>query len=337
MRALEIHAVHDLRITDRAVPEPGPGEVRVRVEFGGVCGSDLAYWRSGVSGTAVMSAPFVLGHEVSGTISAVGADAAADLRVGQRVTVHPAATHGPLPERLVGRDNLHPDLTYLGSAARTPHTDGGFAEEIVVGASQIVPLPEGLPTRRAVLAEPLGVAMHAVRRAGDVRGKHILVSGCGPVGLLVILAAKDAGAARITAIDLAEPARERALAVGADAAVGSTEGIGDDVLVAFEASGAPASLTAILAAVARAATVVQVGNLPVAPVSVVLGPLVSKEIDYRGTYRFVSEIRDAVELLARTDTADAVISHVLPLAEAEAAFETAATDRSSSKVVLQIG
>src|SRR5699024_7048133 len=113
---------------------------------------------------------------------------------GQPVTVHPARTTGELPERLAGRDNLHPQLTYLGSAARVPHTDGGFAEVITVGAEQVVPLPEGLDTRRAVLAEPLGVAIHAVRRAGDIAGAHVLVAGCGPVGLLVIVAARAAGA-----------------------------------------------------------------------------------------------------------------------------------------------
>lgn len=343
MRALEIHAVHDLRIITRETPEPGPGEVRVHVEYGGICGSDLAYWRSGVSGTAVMTHPFVLGHEVSGTISALGEGAGAALRIGQAVAVHPASTLGPLPERLRGRDNLHPDLAYLGSAARTPHTDGGFAEEIVVSTAQTVPLPEGLGTRRAVLAEPLGVALHAVHRAGEVRGKHVLVSGCGPVGLLVILAAKEAGASRITAVDPAAAARERALAVGADAALGehadtgAGTGAGAGVTVAFEASGAPASLTAVLAAVGPASTVVQVGNLPIGPVPVALGPLVSKEIDYRGTYRFVSEIRDAVDLLSRAEAADAVISHVLPLADADSAFATAAEDRSSSKVVLKIG
>lgn len=336
MRSLEIHSVDDLRVIDRDPTAPGPGMVQIAVEWGGICGSDLAYWRSGVSGTAVMSHPFVLGHEISGRVSALG-DGVTGIEVGRPVTVHPASTTGPLPARLAGRDNLHPALTYLGSAASDPHTDGAFAELITVRAEQVVPLPEGLDTRRAVLAEPLGVAMHAVRRAGEVAGAHVLVSGCGPVGLLVILAAREAGAARISAIDLSETARERALAIGADEALGNTEELSDEVTIAFEASGAPASLDAILRTVARASVVVQVGNLPPTPVSVALGPIVSKEIDYRGTYRFVSEIEDAVALLARTENAEAVISHVFDLDDATEAFTTAATDRSSSKVVLRLG
>ena len=335
MRSLEIHGVDDLRIVERAQPEPGPGEVQIAVEWGGICGSDLAYWRHGVSGTATMRHPFVLGHEVSGRVSALG-PGVDGFAVGLPVTVHPARTSGPLPERLAGRDNLHPDLTYLGSAARDPHTDGGFAERITVRAEQVVPLPDGLDTRRAVLAEPLGVAIHAVHRAGDVTGAHVLVSGCGPVGLLTILAVRAASAARVSAVDISPLARERALALGADVALDAAEQLGQDVTVAFEASGAPASLEAILRVVARAAVVVQVGNLPPAPVSVALGPIVSKEIDYRGTYRFVSEIEEAVELLARSELAEGVISHELDLADAGAAFTTAATDPHSSKVVLRL-
>ncbi|MEE1649545.1 L-idonate 5-dehydrogenase [Brachybacterium sp. J144] len=332
MRALEIHAPGELRLVDREESAPGPGQVRLAVEFGGICGSDLAYWRSGVSGTAVMQRPFVLGHEISGRITALGADVAG-LEVGQGVTVHPARTHSPLPAGLEGRENLHPDLTYFGSAAQDPHSDGGFAQSLLVDADQIVPLPAGLSIRRAVLAEPLGVAMHAVRRAGDVAGKHVLVSGCGPVGLLVILAARDAGAAHITAVDLSETARERALALGADLAGDTTDGMDPGISVAFEASGAPASLDGILRHIARAATVVQVGNLPPTPVSVTLGPIVSKELEYRGTYRFVTEIEDAVELLARSEVAEQVISDEFALEDAEAAF-TAAAGRGSSKVVL---
>ncbi|GAA1485887.1 L-idonate 5-dehydrogenase [Brachybacterium fresconis] len=335
MRSLEIHGIDDLRVVDRDDPAPGPGEVQIAVEWGGICGSDLAYWRRGVSGTAVMSHPFVLGHEVSGRVSALGAGVSGP-GVGSPVTVHPARTTGPLPERLRGRENLHPDLTYLGSAAGDPHTDGAFAQTITVRADQVVPLPAGLDTRRAVLAEPLGVAMHAVTRAGDLTGAHVLVSGCGPVGLLVVLAARDAGAARISAVDLSSPARERALALGADEALESAADMSEEITVAFEASGAPASLDGILRHIARASVVVQVGNLPPTPISVTLGPIVSQELEYRGTYRFASEIEDATRLLARTPRAEQVITHVLDLEDAHAAFTTAATDPASSKVVLRL-
>jgi L-idonate 5-dehydrogenase len=332
MRSLEIHSPGDLRLVEREETSPGPGQVRLTVEYGGICGSDLGYWKKGLSGTAVMKRPFVLGHEISGRIAELG-EGVTGLTVGQGVTVHPARTHSPLPENLVGRENLHPDLTYFGSAAQDPHTDGAFSQSLTVDADQIVPLPEGLSTRRAVLAEPLGVAMHAVAR--ELEGKHVLISGCGPVGLLVVLAARAAGAAHITAVDLAEAARERALALGADAASDTTDGMDPAISVAFEASGAPASLDGIFRNIARAAIVVQVGNLPPTPVSVTLGPVVSKELEYRGTYRFVTEIDQAVELLARSEVAEQVISDEFALEDATAAFEAAAS-RGSSKVVLTL-
>lgn len=334
MRSLEIHAVRDLRLVEREIAEPGPGQVRIAVEYGGICGSDLGYWKHGGTGTARMTHPFVLGHEISGHVDALG-EGVEGLAVGQGVTVHPARTTGPLPERLAGRDNLHPQLTYFGSAQHEPHTDGAFADSVVVDADQVVPLPEELPTRRAVLAEPLGVAMHAVSRAGDVTGRHVLVSGCGPVGLLVVLAARAAGARRITAVDLSEVARERALALGADVAADSPDDLDEEFTVAFEAAGVAPSLEGILRNAARASVVVQVGNLPTTPVQVTLATLVTREIDYRGTFRFVDEIERAVELLATTPEAEQVISDEFPLDQAEAAFEAAA-GRGSIKVVLTI-
>ena len=111
----------------------------------------------------------------------------------------------------------------------------------------------------------------------------------------------------------------------------------EDVTVAFEATGAPPALDAVLRTIGRAAVVVQVGNLPPTPVSVTLGRIVSQEIDYRGTYRFVTEIEDAVRLLAREDLAEHVISHVFDLGEAAEAFTAQVSDPTSSKVVLRIG
>lgn len=334
MRALEIALDRTLQVVDRPAPEPGPAEVVIDIAWGGICGSDLAYWRSGVSGTAVQKHPFVLGHEVSGTIARLGEEVTG-LAVGDPVTVHPAATTGPLPERLAGRDNLHPHLTYLGSAAPMPHQDGGFAEQLLVGADQVVALPEGLPVRRAVLAEPLGVALHAITRAGGVDGKHVAVSGLGPIGLLLALAAQRSGAARVTVLDPQPQARERALAAGLEDVRDASAGLPDGVEIGFEASGAPASIGALIGGVTAGGTVVQVGNLPPQAVPVSLGRLVSGELTYLGTYRFVREIEPAVAMLAAHDVFDRVITHEFALDDAAEAFRVSAEDRSSSKVALR--
>ncbi|WP_411721850.1 alcohol dehydrogenase catalytic domain-containing protein [Mycetocola sp.] len=334
MRVLELHAAGDLRLSTRPSPTLDPEQVLVQVAWAGICGSDTSYWKSGRSGSAVQEHPFVLGHELSGTVIAVG-ESVSTVSVGTAVTVHPASTIGPLPDRLAGRSNLHPQLSYLGSAAVSPHRDGAFAEELAVHASQIRLIPAGLSKRRAALAEPLAVALHAVARAGDITGQSVLVSGCGPVGALTILALRAAGAARITAIDPAASARERALKVGADEVLNVGQPVPSEYPVAFEASGAGASLAHLIRTVAVGGTIVQVGNLPLDPISMPLSSLVSRELDLRGSFRFHDEMDRALAVLAETPAADELITHAFGLDEVSTAFGVATNGEASCKVLLE--
>ena len=162
-----IHGQDDLRVAELPVPRPGPGQALVAVRYGGVCGSDLHYWRHGGVGDFRLREPMVLGHEVVGTVVEYGADASGPAP-GSAVAVHPATPCGVCPECAAGRRNVCRDTRYLGSAARFPHVQGGFAAQVVVPAEQVRALPDGLELRRAALAEPLSVALHAVRRAGGV-------------------------------------------------------------------------------------------------------------------------------------------------------------------------
>jgi L-idonate 5-dehydrogenase len=205
-------------VEELPVPEPGPGEALVAVRYGGVCGSDLHYWRHGGVGDFRLREPMVLGHEVVGTVVSYGTGATGPAP-GTAVAVHPATPCGHCPECSEGRANVCRDTRYLGSAARFPHVQGAFAERIAVPAGQLRALPDGLGPRRAALAEPLSVALHAVRRAGDVSGRHVLVTGAGPIGCLVVAAAKAAGAARVTVTDLVPEALGHAAGAGADTLV----------------------------------------------------------------------------------------------------------------------
>lgn len=340
MRAVVVHGPGDLRVAEVPAPVAGPGEVVLDVEWGGICGSDLSYWRHGASGTSVLTEPLVLGHEVAGRVRSLG-PGVAGVNIGLPVTVHPAtlAGDGVLPERLAGRTNLYPEVRYLGSAAFTPHTAGGFAEQVVVRADQLRPLPDGVSTLQGALAEPLGVSMHAVNRAGDVRARDVLVNGAGPIGSLVVAALKAAGARSVVAADLSAASLRIARAMGADATVdvGAGGALPTDVELVFEASGAPGVLGAVLHAVARGGTLVQVGNLPGEPAAAALGDLVTREITWIGSYRFVDEISDALDAMAAGLDVSPLITHRFGLAEADQAMRTAA-DRStgSSKVMLQL-
>lgn len=341
MKAVVVHGAGDLRLDELPDPSPRDGEVLVAVEWGGICGSDVAYWRNGASGTAVLKHPLVLGHEMAGRIAGTGRGVNG-LQIGQAVTIHPATKVGDdvLPDRLAGRTNLYPQISYCGSAAFDPHTDGGFSELKVVRAEQIRVLPEGLGTDFGALAEPLAVAMHAVNRAGDIRGRDVVVNGAGPIGSLVVAAAKYAGAGSVIAADVSPAALGIAAAVGADGIVNLAEGeeLPTDIEVCFEASGAPGALGPVLRATARGGTLVQVGNLSGSPVSAVLGDLVTREITWIGSYRFVDEITDAVAAMHDGLDVGPLITHRYPIAQAVEAISVAADPASgSSKVLLQLG
>jgi L-idonate 5-dehydrogenase len=323
VKAVVVHGADDLRVDDLPDPVPREGEVLVAMEWGGICGSDISYWRNGSSGTAVLKRPLVLGHEVAGRIAGIG-PGVSGVSVGQPVTVHPATAAGG----------------YFGSAACDPHTDGGFSELRVVRAEQIRMLPSNVDTEHGALAEPLAVAMHAVNRAGEVRGRDVLVNGAGPIGALVVAAAKYAGAASVTAADVADVPLKIAQAMGADEVinVGAREKLPVDIELVFEASGAVAALGAVLNATARGGTIVQVGNLPGKAVPASLGDLVTREITWVGSYRFVDEITDAVAAMENGLDVTPLITHRYPINEAVQAITVAADrDSGSGKVLLHLG
>ena len=340
MKAVVVHGPGDLRIDHLPDPTPGVDEVLISMEWGGICGSDLAYAQHGSSGTAVLKQPLVLGHEFAGRIAQLGSGVT-DLQVGQRVTAHPATLvgDGAMPARLAGRTNLYPQIRYCGSAAFDPHTDGGFSELKVVRAEQIRVLPDNVSTEHGALAEPLAVALHAVSRAGDLRGRDVLVNGAGPIGSLVVAALKYRGAATVTAADISSASLSIAKAMGADQLVDLSAGnsLPTDAELVFEASGAAAALGSALRATARGGTLVQVGNLPGTPVPAILGDLVTREITWIGSYRFIDEITDAVQALHEGLNLAPLITHTFKIDQAGEAIALAG-DRSipSGKVMLQL-
>ncbi|GIG28173.1 L-idonate 5-dehydrogenase [Cellulomonas marina] len=341
MRALVIHGKDDLRVEEVPTPEAGEGQVRLRMAYGGICGSDLHYWAHGANGEFVVREPLVPGHEVVGVVET---DPAGELAPGTPVTLHPA-TFGTSQPGVEDAPHLWPGGAYLGSASTTPHTQGGMSELLVVRRDQVRVLPADLPLRRAALAEPLAVALHGVAMAGlaldgtpVVEGARVLVSGSGPIGLLAVAAALARGAAEVVATDVLTGPLERARAVGA----ASTLQVGVDEVPAgafdlvLECSGVPAAVSTALAAVRRRGTVVQVGMVPNEPRPVNLAPFISKEATVRGSFRFLDEVDEAVRLLAAEPGIGSVVTHVLPADDAVVAFRTAADSTVSGKVLVDL-
>jgi L-idonate 5-dehydrogenase len=340
MRAVVIHAPKDLRIDTLADEAPGTGDVRVRIGAGGICGSDLHYYHHGGFGTVRVKQPMTLGHEVSGTIDSVG-PGVAHLKPGMRVAVNPSRPCWTCEYCVRGQHNQCLDMRFFGSAMRFPHVQGAFCECVTVDARQAVPIPDHLSLAEAAMAEPLSVCLHAAKQAGDLYGKRVLVTGCGPIGALAVLVARTAGAAEVVATDVASKPLETARRLGAVAINPAAE---PDALkpyaadkgridVAFEASGNEAALRTAIELVRPGGTIMQIGvggetKLP-------MNVLVAKEIALRGTFRFHAEFHLAVEMMAK-GIADVkpVISDQLPFTDAVKAFELASDRNRAMKVQL---
>lgn len=338
--ALVAHAAGDLRIDEVPLPQPAPDEAVVEVAFGGICGSDLHYWLHGAAGESILKAPLVLGHEISGVVVRPAADGSGP-EAGTAVAVHPA-TPGPGAARYpADRPNLSPGCTYLGSAARYPHTDGAFSRYVTLPVRMLRPLPAGMSLRTAALIEPASVAWHAVSRAGDVRRKTALVIGSGPIGALAVAVLKRAGAARITAVDLHPKPLEIATAVGADHVINAadTEAIAAvEADVVIESSGNHHGLASAINGAVRGGTVVMVGLLPTGMQPVPISLAITRELDLKGSFRFNNEIDHVIAAL--TDGSlhiEPVITHQFPLADALHAFEVAKDSTASGKVLLSFG
>ncbi|GAB3398958.1 L-idonate 5-dehydrogenase [Schumannella luteola] len=332
-----MHAAGDLRIDEVDLRRPDPDEAVVRVTYGGICGSDLHYWRDGAVGSAVLRAPMVLGHEVVGTVI----ESAADLSgppVGASVAVHPATPGADIDPP--GRENLSRGGTYLGSAMDFPHTDGGFVHHLVVPTRMLRVVPAGLDHRRAVLAEPAAVAWHAVRQAGDVRGRSVAVVGGGPIGALSAAVARRDGASAVRVLDLFSRPVEAARELGADGVLVSDEQsvaqIEADVVI--ESSGSPAGLALAIRIARRAGRVIMVGLLPAGDQPVPIAAATRKELQLVGSFRFTEEMDEVVQALADGSLdVTGVVTHVVDASDAVSAFETASDARRSGKVLLSFG
>jgi L-idonate 5-dehydrogenase len=340
MRAVRIHAKQDMRTEEVPSLNPAADEVRLRVGYVGICGSDLHYYADGAAGIFTIREPLIPGHEVSGVIDL---DPTGTYEEGTPVTVHPATWGTPQPDLTEDQRQLWPGGGYLGSASTWPHTHGGLAEQLIVRRDQVRPLPASLPVKRAALAEPLAVGLHGLAVGGDIRGKRILVSGSGPIGLLTAAAAAAAGAAEVVCADLLDGPLQRARALGEASPVPiGTVQIGAEDLpdshfdITLECAGVPQALHGLLLATRPAGIVVQVGNLPNETRPVNLAPLVSKEIQLRGTFRFNTEIDAAITLLDQNPQIEQVITHVLPIEDVDEAFAIASNPEISGKVLVEV-
>lgn len=341
MRGVIIHAPKDLRIDEIPLAPLGSHDVQVRIESGGICGSDLHYYHHGGFGTIRLQEPMALGHEIAGTVEKIGPQVTR-VAVGQRVAVNPSRPCDECRYCRAGQHNQCLDMRFIGSAMRFPHVQGGFRQTLTTDERQAIPIPAGMSMSEAAMAEPLAVCLHAVRQAGSLLGARVLVTGCGPIGALAVVAARHAGAAEIVATDVSAYPLSLVRKVGATHAFNIAEN--PDALapycrnkgsfdVLFEASGNQAALRGALEAVRPGGIVVQLGlggemTLPI-------NLLVTKEIQLRGTFRFDGEFQLAVDLMGSgLIDVKPLVSQTIPFERAVEAFELASDRSRAMKVQL---
>ena len=319
-----LHPDLSMTVEHRQVPDPGVGEVLVRVGTVGICGSDVHYARHGRIGPFAVEQDLVLGHEVGGVIVAVGAGIH-ERRIGERVGIEPQSPCRRCVFCRSGDYNLCPDMKFYGH----PPIDGALSEYVVIGSDFAHPIPDSLTDEQAALLEPLSVAIAAVRKAGVGPGTRLLIAGAGPVGLITAEVARAFGAVQIIISDPVAERRDLASRHGATSTVDPTNQAAefDDteawVDAFIDASGAEPAIVAGLLRVRPAGRVVLVGmgaDRIAFPVPVVQ----NREIVVTGLFRYTNTWPLGIGLVAdhRVDL-DGLITSRFPLEQAPQAFARA--------------
>jgi (R,R)-butanediol dehydrogenase/meso-butanediol dehydrogenase/diacetyl reductase len=340
MKAAVFQGIKDIRVEEVDDPQAGPEDVVVAVSVCGICGSDLHTYEHG----SFVAPGQIMGHEFSGEVVEAG-DQVSGLQVGDRVTALPLVPCGDCPRCLEGRYNLCASAWTTGLAYGRP---GAFAERIQIPRSipgqNVFKLADGMSDEEGATVEPLAVAVHAVRLAGDVEGQTALVLGLGTIGQQVVQVLRANGVRRVVGIDLSELRLRAAATLGADAvdgaagidrAIDAALGEGEEIDVVFECSGVPKLANAALDTIKAGGTIVVLA-LYDDPVTFNPTALVQKEIRMQGSIAYTSDdFGAAVELLASGRAkADPLITHRHGLDDVMEAFETQLSKDESLKVLV---
>lgn len=338
-RALVLRGPKSVTVDTVATRPLKPGELRVRIAAAGVCGTDLHYFKDFGNAGFKLAAPVVLGHEAAGVVAAVGPDVEG-FAVADKVAINPVMNCGNCLACRRGDSNLCERKRFPGSATTVPHIDGYFQEHAIVEARCCTRVPDDADLTHIAFAEPLACAMHGVRRAGILLGRRVLVTGSGPIGTLVVAAAKAAGAGHVTVTDLIGEPLAIAHAMGADVALNIMNNpLADHVArhgpfeVAFEASGSPDAFRSCMASLRRGGTLVQLGITPPIDSPVAINMIMLKELAILGSNQFTDEFETALAMIlsGRIDVS-LMLSATLALDSAAEAFALAADRRRSMKV-----
>lgn len=318
-----------IEIQERPVPEPAPGQAVIRVEAVGVCGSDVAYYRYGKIGPFVVDGPFVLGHEVSGQVVAVG-DGVENVRVGDRVAVEPGTPDRTCDQCRAGRYHLCPGLEFLA----TPPYDGALLQYLAMDARCYFPIPDSMSYEDGALIEPLSVGLWGCQRANLQPGDDVLVTGAGPVGLLAAEAARALGAGSVTLTDISD----YRLGVARDHGFGVEKSDAPSLRtfdVLLECSGANGVLASGLGRLHEAGRAAVIGLAKTDEVPLPLSMLNWKEITISMVNRYNNTWPLGIALVSSGRiNLEGLVTHSFPLSQTAAALENTSTEPESLKAMI---
>uniref|UniRef100_A0A0B6Z6E7 Sorbitol dehydrogenase n=1 Tax=Arion vulgaris TaxID=1028688 RepID=A0A0B6Z6E7_9EUPU len=327
---LTLYGIKDLRLEDKPIPEPGAGEVQISVRSVGICGTDVSFWQNGQIGDIKVKAPLALGHEPSGVITKLG-DGVNNLQVGDRVAVEPNKPCGTCQFCKKGNYNLCLDLMYLA----TPPTSGALCRYFCHPASFVHRLPDNVSFDEGALVQPMSLGFYACQRADINIGDYVLVSGAGPLGMSVVLAAKARGASKVCVTDIKQDRLDFIRKIGADLTVTTSEdedpkitsqkvvqAVGREVDASVECSGAQNATSTAIYSTRPRGVVCQVG-FGSKTVDFPILSAVFKELDIRGMIRFNNSYPTVIEAISsgKVDVKQ-LISHRFTLENALQAYDT---------------
>lgn len=324
-----------VEIQQRPMPQPAENEVLVKVEYVGICGSDLHYYESGRIGDFIVKTPFVLGHEAGGTVVQVGAKVS-HLKVGDRVAMEPGKTCGECEMCKTGRYNLCKDVVFFA----TPPVDGVFQEYVAHEAGLCFKLPDNVSTMEGALIEPLAVGMHAANQGGAHLGQTAVVTGAGCIGLVTLLSLKAMGVSKVIVVDVMEKRLQKALALGADAVINGKEedtvarimeltgGAGFDL--GIETAGSQITAAQQIRAAKKGATIVFVGYSASGEMTLPIGMALDKELSFKTVFRYRNIYPMAIQAVAdgRVNIKD-IVTNYFELDDIQNALDTCVKDKAN--------
>lgn len=335
MKAAVMTGIGRMDFEDRPVPAPGPGDVLVRIEKVGICGSDLHYFEHGRIGDYVVRPPFVLGHEAAGTVTEVG-EGVTGLAVGDRVALEPGITCGECEFCRSGTYNLCPDVVFFA----TPPVDGTFQEYVAHPANLCFKLPPSVSTLAGALIEPLAVGFHAANHGRARIGQTAVVFGSGCIGLVSMMALKAMGLSNVFMVDVLPKRLERAGELGATATINSAEadpvaevlrltnGRGCDLVI--ETSGADIAADQAVRMARKGGTIVLVGYGKTGNITVPMSLALDKELRFETVFRYRHIYPMAIQAVAdgRVDL-EGIVSHTFAFDDIQQAMDASIADKAT--------